>query len=396
MAVTRGTVVLVSSIPWHSPWQRHHALAVALSDRGYRVVFVEPLPKRWPAWTERGRVFGRLTGDRKRAGIGSPQTETEGIELVSPRLLPDVGRLSQAINRRFLIPPLARRLRKTLTRPLIVLNYLPIRAALALQERLLADLVVYDCCGDWSTDLWSRDETIVERDMIRTADLVFADSPYLLTKMRALHPRVEHVLPAVDYGLYSRAQHADRCANREIRCVYFGTVGSWLDLPLLREVGRRFRLRIIGPVMVDPRELAGAEIVGAVPRERLPGLIRDCHVVLLPYQDTPHNQGVIPAKTYECLATGKPVVSIGLSSLESLSPLIRTCLDHDEFLLRIEQVADEPPSQAEARIAVARENSWERRAEQVDRLFGKALRCDLSLTQPPGSALNPPPPGASA
>ena len=42
-------LLVLSSVPWHFTWQRHHEVSTRLAERGYRVTYFEPIPKRWPS-----------------------------------------------------------------------------------------------------------------------------------------------------------------------------------------------------------------------------------------------------------------------------------------------------------------------------------------------------------
>jgi hypothetical protein len=64
----KGTVVISSPVHWHFTWQSAQKVAAGLAGLGYRVIFIEPLPKRWPRLTEAKRVWGRLTGKIHLAG----------------------------------------------------------------------------------------------------------------------------------------------------------------------------------------------------------------------------------------------------------------------------------------------------------------------------------------
>ena len=99
----KGTVVFISMVHWHFTWQLEHSFARGLAERGYDVRFVEPLPKRWPALSELGRVWGRLVGHSETAG-NCYQPLAPGVELISPRLLPDTSPLLQSLNRRLFVP----------------------------------------------------------------------------------------------------------------------------------------------------------------------------------------------------------------------------------------------------------------------------------------------------
>ncbi len=251
----KGTVVVISSVDWHFTWQRHHDISAGLAGKGYQVLYVEPLPKRWPALSEVGRVWGRLTRSAQRAGT-VVQEEPPEIELIAPLMLPDVGPIANWINQRVFLPHIADRLRRRISeRPLIVLNYLATRAALWLQQALQPDVTVYDCITDWATDPFGRQAHLVEEDVIERADLVISPSGFLLDRLRPRHPRVVGIPPAVHYDLYGPSRRMSDRADRPLRCAYFGTIGLAVDVDLLREISRRYTLRLIGPAAVPTQWL---------------------------------------------------------------------------------------------------------------------------------------------
>lgn len=380
---TKASLILISSVHWHSTWQRHHEIALGLSRRGYSVFFVEPLPKRWPPIRQVGRLAARILRKPQFAGR-CQQREYPGIELVSPRLLPDVGNLSRWINRRLIVPRIADSLkRKVESRPLVSLNYLPISSAIELQRRLHPDLAIYDCVWDWSRDPFSRPGTIQEDRLVASVDQVFADSPFLFEKMKSRHRHVRRILPAVDVGLFRIRSTSSRHDSGDPLCAYFGQLGPNIDGDLIRKLSHRFRLRLIGPVEIP---LSGfshrTEVIGAVGKEALPQYLSDVDVLVLPYQRGGHTRGVIPAKTFECLATGIPTVAIGLPSLEEFGHLFYLCQSDSEFWQKIEQAAHESKSQREIRVQEAERNSWALRMEEIETaICGALLRRSRSTAQ---------------
>lgn len=372
---TKGTVVLVASVHWHYTWQRHHEIATRLARLGYELIYVEPLPKRWPSPRELRRVTGRLLGRSSLSGLVR-QAPSHGVSLVSPLLIPDVGVTARALNRRLFVPRLARKIRRRVVqRPLILWHYLPISAAIELHERLAPDLSIYDCVSDWSNHPYARPGAIREDALLKIVDLVFADSPYLFDRMRRLHPGAHQVLPAVAYERF-RAARQPRVAPAGPLCCYFGSITPSIDVELLAEVSRTHRLRLVGPVQTRlPKLGAGTELVGPVPADRVPALLQDARVLLLPYRRNAYNRGVMPAKTFECLATGKPSVAIGIDSLRQFGELFYVCDSPSEFLQAIDRaVEEEDPTLCERRLETARRNDWGSRMAEIERLLQTAPR----------------------
>jgi hypothetical protein len=102
-------LVILSSVHWHFTWQRHHEIAARLAGLGYRVTYLEPLPKRWPGPAEWRRVTGRLFGRHVAAGL-LRQRVPPGVNLANALTLPDVGGATRWLNRSFATPRAATRL----------------------------------------------------------------------------------------------------------------------------------------------------------------------------------------------------------------------------------------------------------------------------------------------
>ena len=119
--------------------------------------------------------------------------------------------------------------------------------------------------------------------------------------------------------------------------------------------------------------MSGPKSWGASPRERLPELLADIDVIVLPYKREGHTRAVIPAKTFECLATGKPTVAIGLPSLSKYGDLFHLCHTDEEFLEAVRRAPEDPPALRQRRVQFARENSWERRIDEIEEKLRTAL-----------------------
>jgi glycosyltransferase involved in cell wall biosynthesis len=369
----KATVFVISSVHWYYTWQRHHSIATGLAARGYKVVFIEPIPKRLPSIREAIRVLGRFVGSSKLSG-GIPQNPPGAVSVRAPLFLPE-HLLGAAINPVLMVPPFASRLVNSYPhRPRIVLNYLPTQSSLSLQNALAPDLAIYDCVRDWSHVPESTADHFMEDEVLDSVEAVFADSDYLYRKMSAMHSKVFRVPPAVDYQHFEKARN-DRGSNGErLRTMYFGTVGASVDINLLEKISHRFDLRLVGPIRVSVDGFAKhTELVGSVPYSDLPDYFYGVDVLLLPYKDAAHMPAVIPAKTFECLATGKPVVAMNLESLDEYKDLFYLCESHEEFIQAILESKHESPSVREKRLVCARRNSWQRRIEEIEVVFDELL-----------------------
>lgn len=371
----KGTIVIISVVHWHFTWQTVHNVAAGMAERGYQVLFVEPLPKRWPAVSELRRVWGRLTGNSLHAGM-CEQPLIDGVELWTPRMLPDVGAFAQSVNKRYFTPRLASQIRAhQQQRPLIVLNYLPTHASLALMEALEPDISIYHCVNDWANDPYAQ-SNLVETEMALAVDMVWADSVVNIGRMRAAGVEPARMTKGVNSRLFSEAQRDPTHPPPERpRCAFFGTVSVTTNVELLAEVSKRFPLLVVGPVRVPLTGLSDtADVTGGVPVGQVPRLIREADVLLLPYSDAAHVPGIMPAKLYEVLATGKPAIVYGLPEIDEFGEFFTYCRTSDEFMQAIADAVHESPTKRRARIAHAEANSYERRLSEMEAHFERLLK----------------------
>lgn len=368
----KGTVVFISMVHWHFTWQNQQNLSKGLAERGYRVLFVEPMPKRWPSINEFGRVWGRLTGKSEAAGI-CLQPLAPGVELIAPRMLPDTGPVTRAVNRRIFLPSLERKLRQGIRRPLIIINDLPISAALTLMNKLEPDATFYDCVNDWSHDPYAPIHDF-EETLAGAVDMVWADSPVNFARTSRMNDNVVQLTPDVDIELFAGARKEPGPPPARPLCAYFGTIGVSTDIALLREVSHRYPLRLIGPIRTTLDSFATeTEVIDPVPHAELPALLRDVDVLLLPYVHSAHNESVMPAKLFECLATGKPTIVSGLKSLYEYADLFYIRETTDSFLAAIAEATQEPDERRRMRIASAEAHSFEKRMNQIESYIRQVL-----------------------
>ena len=373
----KPTLVIISSIHWHFTWQRHHDIASGFAKLGYRVIFIEPIPKRWPTIKEILRVFRRVLKIGKGGGTFY-QEVPENVTILSPLMVPDTSAFGDWLNQIIFIPRFIQSHQAAFSGSdtVYLINYLPIPSSLHLQQALGPDVSAYDCVWDWSNDPKAPKMRLIEDLLIRNVSMVFADSPFLLNKMRAKHETTHRVLPAVHYDLFADARHPGKPSNEnqsEAIVGYFGNIGVNIDVDLLEKVSEMYPLRVIGPYPEEKSQFSpNTTFVGPVPHRELPALLAEVDVLLLPYNRSAHLPAVIPAKTFECLATGKPIVAIGLESLREFEDYFYFSETDEEFLQNIALALHEPLKNTNERLSLAKHNDWQSRIRKIESYF-KAL-----------------------
>ncbi len=372
----RPPVVILSGVRWDFLWQRHQTLATLFARAGYPTVFVETtgLANPSPSWATLRKVASRV----RRAG-GKRAAAEKGLTVYAPLAAPPTYTVFRWLNRRFFAPRVVRDLGGIAGPDPVVVAYPPTRTTLEVISGLRPRLVLYDCSDDYTSFPGApRDIAATERELLRRADLVSCTSTLLLERVRLVRPDAFLSGPAVDYERFAILQ--DASPGKEVRTVcFFGHISrERTDLSALRAIAEAgYEVRLVGGLDRIERgflDIPGVDYRGEVPHAELPAALAGVDAFVLPYRVNGLTRSVSPAKTYECLATGKPVVAAPLPALGELAGHIYLAEgpeDHVGVLRNLEGLETE--EKRRARIELARENSWEARFEEVEEALWSVL-----------------------
>src|SRR5262249_48127930 len=151
---------------------------------------------------------------------------------------------------------------------------------------------------------------------------------------------------------------------------FFGLISEWFDVGLVDHLAASFpdvSFVLVGRACVDTAVLArraNVRLVGCVPYTELPRIARAFDVGLTPYVRNRFTPSITPLKLLESFALGLPVVATRLPELETVAGPLHLADSHEEFRERLRAVlAEGPQTWADEAVAVARANTWDRRAE---------------------------------
>ncbi len=154
---------------------------------------------------------------------------------------------------------------------------------------------------------------------------------------------------------------------------FVGALYDWIDWELIRETARRMPqcdFVLVGPHHGRGRieTLAGLPNVflpGRKPYDRVPAYVQAFDVCWVPFDRSEVSRSANPVKIYEYLALGKPVVTTPVADTDTFGELARVGRDADEIAEHLRAALDDGDEPAvAARVAFARENSWDARAAQ--------------------------------
>lgn len=263
-------------------------------------------------------------------------------------------------------------------------------------ERFEAPLVVYHCYDEYGAFRGANREEIEAQEarLLRRADVVFTVSSGLRERRVGMNPNTFVVHNGVDADSFATALAPETVVAPDIASIPRPIVGcisrvvpEYFDAALLRDVFRKRRdwsLVVIGPES-PPQEFGGDDLerlkaepnvhfLGMRPFESLPSYLKGMDVCTIPYRVTGNTELADPLKLYEYLAAGKPIVSVPREFADDVRPFVRTGADPDEWVAAIdESLSIDSPELRGARQAVAHDNTWDQRIDQISRLITAAL-----------------------
>lgn len=255
-----------------------------------------------------------------------------------------------------------------------------------LDERLLCYEVYdeYTALGIHRNPALHRNQVRIERQILQRADIVFASARNLAESKSQQNPNTQFVPNTADVSFFAEARDPDTVVPAdldELRRPRFGLIGhinDILDVELIDYLAAthpHWSIVLIGALngsaafmrseaYLKVRQQPNVHYMGLKPYETLPAYEKGLDVCLLPYLINDYTRNVYPSKLHQYLAGGKPVVSTALPEMLPFADVIYIADSHAEFVALCER-ALQPAARGvvEQRIAVARENSIEVRAE---------------------------------
>ena len=239
--------------------------------------------------------------------------------------------------------------------------------------------LIYYCTDDFShwpsadrASLQSADQVMSAR-----ADLILAASQALL-RSHEYTGRAEYFPHGVDVEHFGSAslQPVPACLASlpRPRIGYFGLLYEKLDYPLLSRIAERFTngsLVLIGPKAFCPEGFdsrPNIHLLGARDYADLPRHLGALDALLMPYLDDPMIRQSGPLKLRECLATGKPTVSIDIPDTRRMIPHVRVASTQEGFVHELEMALKEPTESPAilSRQRAVENDGWDRRAARLE------------------------------
>lgn len=298
-------ILFLSSNDFDVLWYQRQALSVLFAKAGHRVFYFNKTPVRWPRPT---RVIKWLI---KRTKNSKQNCLPENLRIVKPLWLVPTKTL-RIINRKLI----RQTLKKLDIKNAIVITHIPSYNSLEIIEQVRPEKIVYVNAHNYDDS--NRMAGVIldsEKAHIQQADFLLATSEYNTERTIRISAgrKVFRSLPGVDFKLFSKTLRGDETQRAKTIC-FFGVIHDMLDIDLYNRLSKQFKIIFIGKIIGDAEKLISKniELRPAVGQDKLAEQLKDVDILGLFYKKNPYIKGVIPAKIFECLATGKPVLISGI------------------------------------------------------------------------------------
>jgi glycosyltransferase involved in cell wall biosynthesis len=362
---------------WDVTWTEKQQHSVALAERGHRVLYVDPSPVATDTLRDTAAAAIRpLSGVR--------EIEAGSLYVYTPRWLPLLGHKVNHVRQQRVLRRLVRRLGFDDATALVFRPDVgPLVSAAGCTS------LVYYAVDEWTTQgLPEEAETLraLENEMLRAAGVALGVSPRLVQRFRQIQPRSYMLENGVDPehfsldGLKDEPPHPLLAKIARPRIGLVGQIDDRVDQDLLLGVAQArsdWHLVLIGRTHPEVETVAfdAQPNVHRVPfqtYDALPSVLRELDVCLVPYRPSEQAHACNPAKIFEYVAAGKPVVSTPLEGIVACRPVVELAATIDEFVEAIERCLHEPAARRRERIRLAYECRWEVRTDELEQRLNEA------------------------
>jgi glycosyltransferase involved in cell wall biosynthesis len=240
-------------------------------------------------------------------------------------------------------------------------------------DKIKTDLVIFDSVDEPAGEFVSWYNGYAQA--IARADIVIASACSLVDGARRHTDKPVHLIPnGCDYEHFARArqrQFVDNPSFNQGKSIigYIGAIAPWLDWRLINTMAHclpEYQFVFIGSPLIQYGVTfanKNMDYPGHIHYEELPRYLSNFSFCLIPFKLTAMTRGVNPIKFWEYLASGIPILSTALPEI----PAGYATIINEDMFPGFQPVPDDEGR--EARIALARNNSWSSRAERMVELI---------------------------
>lgn len=394
-----STIVILSNMRFDSPIEATSLFLARSFAAGNKVYYVE-YPNTFKDYLSNRHT--KYFAERKNSFLnaadaliatGNPSFKKVALPFVAPlNFLPEgkLFRLLLKINEAIIAKRLKTVLKNEGVTDFIYFNsfnfYYP-----GIGNMLKPSLKVYQCVDPMITPYDLKHGYVSEKQLVEESDMVICTSKALYQEKITQNPNTYFVPNAADLSHSSTALNKDTPVHSKLNDIpkpiigYLGTIERRIDYALMKQVvelNPNKSFVFAGPVIDEHipgwmRTTANVYLPGPVPYAEMAQMLKGFAIAVIPFKKDDVSATIFPLKLFEYLGAGKPVIVTDFNPdlKDYTHGAVNFCADAESFNKAINEVlATDNTAKQQERIAVAKKNTWDIRANQILELMRKALK----------------------
>ncbi len=372
---------------WHSnPHSRFHFMH-AMHRRGYRVLWVNSLGMAMPSINKKG-IFKKIF-QRIKSWSRWLRPAHDDFHILTPIALPLFGNSLFAK-----ITDWATEIQIRLALKILGINNPLVFASIpsyasAILRLPNSGLIYYYSDKYVSYGNLNEMSEVAKRDrmLFEAADVVFCASEMITDELKGDRPHVHYLPHAVDFNHFNGSLVIKDDMPSDLAVIprpligYYGSIADNNDKEMIVHAATEepsMQFVLIGKVFGDYSQLKSMpniHFLGFKPYAEIPSYGKYFDVSFMNWKITEWIRNCSPLKAKEYFSMGLPVVSIPIRELENFySDIVYFAATPGEFLAQIRTALEEDSEQLrEHRIDRVREESWDKRTEQMLAMLDSAV-----------------------
>lgn len=381
-----------------TPWTNRQQIMTKLVELGNKVLYIEP-PK--SIFIQMAKLLFRYKPEQRTKWwfkrLKTVEKRQENLYIFSLiKFVPTKYRLLRRLNYLLNLPEIKKQMKELKMNDPVLWIYSP--DAVTLVRKMNGKFVLYDCVDEYSAQPYYQKNFVgIEKDeieLLKKSHCVFTCSPYLQQNKGKFNKNTFFIANAADYEHFSKAQNENTPIAQDIRSIpkpiigFIGAIDNYkLDFELIQYLAQRrpdLSIVLIGGIGEAEKKSninllkknQNIYILGKKDYHVLPNYIKAFNVAIIPYVRNKYTKYFhAPLKLFELLSSGKPIVVSGMPVMEEFKEVVRYTSTYSEFEKAIcEYLRNDVQENKKLRIAVAKENTWQKKAEKQIKIIKRFIK----------------------